>query len=188
LHALCSVRSGGLILDGVSDAGNCGAILRSAAAFGYNQVILLDGCVDLFAPKVLNSSAGAVSALRAWKVGMSSIELLSVVQQTPELAGRLFALVPSGGVAPLSLPLRPYWLVIGNEAHGISDAVLSLCSDRAGAVANPAAPAPPTEPQTVEPLMQRLTVPMSPVSESLNAAVSASLCMFALSPYREKKP
>ncbi len=53
-----------VILDRVQDAGNVGSILRSAAAFGFQQVIALKGTAALWSPKVLRAGMGAHFALR----------------------------------------------------------------------------------------------------------------------------
>ena len=53
-----------VILDRVQDAGNVGSILRSAAAFGFNQIIALKGTAALWSPKVLRAGMGAHFALR----------------------------------------------------------------------------------------------------------------------------
>ncbi|MEA2339308.1 MAG: methyltransferase, TrmH family, partial [Thermoanaerobaculia bacterium] len=47
-------------LDGVQDPGNVGTIIRLAAAFDANGVVLLPGCADAFGPKAIRSSAGAI--------------------------------------------------------------------------------------------------------------------------------
>ena len=52
-----------VVLDRVQDAGNVGAILRSAAAFGFGQVIALEGTASLWSPKVLRAGMGAHFAL-----------------------------------------------------------------------------------------------------------------------------
>ena len=54
----------GVVLDRLQDAGNVGSILRSAAAFGFAQVVALKGTAALWAPKVLRAGMGAHFALR----------------------------------------------------------------------------------------------------------------------------
>jgi len=53
-----------VILDRVQDAGNVGAILRSAGAFGFRQVLALKGTAALWSPKVLRAGMGAHFGLR----------------------------------------------------------------------------------------------------------------------------
>ena len=52
-----------LALERVQDPGNVGALIRSAAAFGFDGVILSPGCADPFGPKVLRASMGAAGRM-----------------------------------------------------------------------------------------------------------------------------
>ncbi|MBX9959065.1 MAG: RNA methyltransferase [Burkholderiaceae bacterium] len=65
LPAAAAVQPGNaaVVLDRVQDAGNVGSILRSAAAFGFRQVIALKGTAALWSPKVLRAGMGAHFAL-----------------------------------------------------------------------------------------------------------------------------
>ncbi|MDA3962699.1 MAG: RNA methyltransferase [Planctomycetota bacterium] len=112
--------AGGVVCAELADPGNVGTLLRSAAAFGLSQVYLLGG-VDPFAPKVVQSSAGALASLRlAWGPDIA-----------PVLAGApLVALVASEGLGPESLPAGPTWLVVGSEAHGITPDLQARCDLR----------------------------------------------------------
>ena len=62
--ALAARRSRRVVLDRLQDAGNVGTILRSAAAFGFTQVLALKGTAALWSPKVLRAGMGAHFALR----------------------------------------------------------------------------------------------------------------------------
>lgn len=66
-----------IILDRVQDAGNVGSILRSAAAFGFKQVIALTGTAALWSPKVLRAGMGAHFGLQL--VESASLDDLSVL-------------------------------------------------------------------------------------------------------------
>ncbi len=70
-HTLEEVRPGGryLALEGVQDPGNVGTLLRSAAAFGFDGVILSEGCAAPYAPKTLRASMGAAVQLPVIEAG-----------------------------------------------------------------------------------------------------------------------
>jgi len=94
---------------GIQDPGNLGAILRSAAAFGFQEALLGPGCADPFHPRALRGSMGA-----AFLLPLRRVEALA-----PD-AGHWFALDGGPGAIPmakadLSEPLR---LLVGNEGHG----------------------------------------------------------------------
>ena len=98
---------------GIQDPGNLGAMLRSAAAFGFQDALLGPGCADPFSPKALRGSMGAAF-------------LLSIRRLTTDhfSEGRWVALDHASDSVPLervdlSGPLR---LMVGNEGHGWRDA------------------------------------------------------------------
>ena len=94
---------------GIQDPGNLGAILRSAAAFGFQEALLGPGCADPFHPKTLRGSMGA-----AFLMPIRRVETLDLDP------GHWYALDAGAGAMPmaeadLSEPLR---LWVGNEGHG----------------------------------------------------------------------
>lgn len=94
---------------GVQDPGNLGAILRSAAAFGFQEALLGPGCADPFAPRALRGSMGAAFLLPLRRA--SRIE--------PD-GGAWIALDGGPGSLPLAeAPLEgPVRILVGNEGHG----------------------------------------------------------------------
>lgn len=108
-------RARGLILVGVSDPGNVGTLLRSAAAFAWSQVLVVGGA-DPWSPKVVAASAGALAGLQIHRLAEDTLP------QDIAADLRLCCLVARDGCAPEELPRQNYWLVVGSEAHGLPPA------------------------------------------------------------------
>lgn len=141
--------SPGLVLSRITDPGNMGTLLRSAVAFGSKSVVIIDGC-DPFSPKVIQASAGAIAHLEilqwSWK------ELLKNKKDFI-----LCALVVKGGQSPHEFKTaQNLLLVVGNEAHGLSQDQIDTCD-------------------------AQLTLPMHSSTESLNAAIAGSIALYLLS-------
>ena len=141
-----------LALEAVQDPGNVGTLLRSAAAFGFDAVLLGPGCAAPFSPKVLRASMGAAGRLP-----------LGVCADLPAALGAL----RGRGVACLAAALykaRPLdavgtqfpggvCVVIGSEGQGLSDAAIAACS-------------------------AAVRIPMTDRVESLNAGVAGSILLW----------
>lgn len=150
-HLLHSARRL-LALEGVQDPGNVGTLLRSAAAFGFDGVLLGPGCAAPFAPKTLRASMGAAGRLPVLTV--------------PDLPAALTAL-RGRGVTCLAAALyhsRPLdevgtdfpgglCLVIGSEGQGLTDAAVAACD-------------------------AAVRIPMTELVESLNAGVAGSVLLW----------
>ncbi|TVR12039.1 MAG: RNA methyltransferase [Planctomycetota bacterium] len=113
----------GLLLVGVSDPGNVGTLLRSAAAFAWGQVVIVGGA-DPWSPKVVASSAGAMAGLQVHRCAEDTLPQ----DIAPDL--RLCCLVARDGLAPEDVPRSEYWLVVGSEAHGLPDVWLQAANTR----------------------------------------------------------
>jgi RNA methyltransferase, TrmH family len=110
-----------VVLDRVQDAGNVGSILRSAAAFGVQQVLALQGTAALWSPKVLRAGMGAHFALRL-------VEQL----QEADLAQLSVPLLATSSHAGAELPRtqlpKPAAWVLGHEGQGVAASLLSRCA------------------------------------------------------------
>ncbi len=146
--------TGGLFiaLDGLTTQANVGMIIRSALAAGIDGIILPDKGTAGLDPQVLKASAG--TALRA---PILRCHELSEALTAFAFAGAEIVGLDMQGEQTVFEPLvqRPAVLVIGSESTGFGEDVAKLIS-------------------------RRVTIPMQPGVESLNAAVAASVALFAL--------
>ena len=111
-------------LEGIQDAGNVGAIIRSAAAFGVEIVFLDRACTDPWSPKVLRAGMGGhfVTAVRQVE------DLPAAIRQTRV---RLLSTVARGGrpLREADLSGRVGW-AFGAEGAGLSPAILDLGTEK----------------------------------------------------------
>lgn len=149
------MASGGLFLalDTIRDPGNLGTILRIADWFGIDAVLATKDTVDVFNPKVVQSTMGAI-----FRVKMHYVDLPSVSQQILDMGGKIYGTFLDGSnIYSQTLDNgndRPAVIVIGNESEGISASMAGLVTDRLYIPPFPAD---------------------DPGSESLNAAVATAV-------------
>ena len=114
-----------LVLDGVQDAGNLGTILRAADWFGIGQVLCSKGTVDVYNPKVVQATMGALARVRVSYVEIGQLLQEARQQQLPVYVTDL------KGKDLYSAELKtPSLLVFGNEGNGVSEAVKLAATDR----------------------------------------------------------
>ncbi len=142
-----------LALCSVRDPGNLGAIIRSAVAFGFDRLLLSDDCAELTNPKTVRAAMGALFKLQTVTVS----DFSSVFSAAREAGRRIFcAELTEGAVSITETELcASDVIVIGNEGHGIPADYSRLAS---GSV----------------------YIPIAPNTESLNAAVAASILLWEL--------
>ncbi|RMH01245.1 MAG: RNA methyltransferase [Chloroflexi bacterium] len=109
-----------LILDGVSNPGNVGTMLRTAAAAGVDGVLLAPGCVDVYNPKVVRGGMGAHLRLPIHHAAWHTIRALT-------RGLRVYVATVTGDLVYTAVNWRePAALIIGSEAVGASKEALSL--------------------------------------------------------------
>ena len=110
-------KGNALLLDGVSDPGNMGTIIRTAAARGFEDIYLLD-CVDVYSPKVVRATLGGLFKVRLCEVDESeAIDLLDNLNS---------AVLDFGGEDLTKAEINsPILIITGSEAHGVRDSVLA---------------------------------------------------------------
>lgn len=119
-----------MALDSVADPGNLGTLYRSAAWFGAEGLLLGEGCVDAYNPKVVRSTAGASGSLLMAEVGLpEQLDRLEaagyqvlLLDLNPE-ACSLYEIFTSMRPAAPAAAAPKAAFVVGNEAHGVSEAL-----------------------------------------------------------------
>jgi RNA methyltransferase, TrmH family len=104
-----------VFLEGVQDAGNVGAIIRSAAGFGAGAVVLDRACADAWSPKVLRAAAGG-------HFGLSVQQVAQLEDALDGFPGKLACTVARGGRKPGPVAGQVGW-IFGSEGAGVSPAL-----------------------------------------------------------------
>lgn len=140
-----------VVLDRLQDAGNVGAILRSASAFGFKQIVAIKGTAGLWSPKVLRAGMGAhfglslIESASSEDLGLLQVPLLGTdVHEGPFL----HELVRQG-----KLHSKCAW-VLGHEGQGVSAELMAMVS-------------------------QQVRIAQPGGEESLNVATAAAICLHA---------
>jgi len=138
-----------LALDGIQDPGNLGALLRSAEAVGAAEVLCVRGTADLYSPKVVRAAMGA-----HFRLAMAQDLSWDEVVDRLAFVDHVYAAAAAATLPYYAVDWRqPSALIIGNEAHGLSDEARALARSLIG-------------------------IPMRGQAESLNAAVAGSVILF----------
>ncbi len=114
----------GVVLANISDPGNMGTLIRSAAAFGYASVVVVEGC-DPFSPKVIQACAGALPLVNLFQCDWST--LVTAAKRKNLL---LAALVVQNGKPLMTISEKNLLFVVGNEAHGLPQVWVEQCDLR----------------------------------------------------------
>lgn len=142
-----------LLLESVRDPGNLGTIIRGAAAFGIDRLILSEDCADLYNARTIRASMGAIFR-----------QYIDRVDDMPRMIGylraqgrRIYAAALDSTAQRLGATVLDACdgIVIGNEGHGLSNQTISACTGC-------------------------LFIPMAEGTESLNAAMAATVCMWEM--------
>lgn len=118
-HTKTTTLNKGIVLANVSNPGNMGTLIRSAAAMNCSTVIIVEG-TDPWDPKVVQATAGALALVDILQLSWN--ELLAVKKNL-----KLCALVVKDGQSPDTLKRNDILIVIGNEATGIPASWLATC-------------------------------------------------------------
>lgn len=141
-----------ILLENISDAGNLGTIIRSAAAFNVDAIILFGDTVDLYNPKCVRSAVGNL-----WKIKIFKIKTLKELSEHFSDYERIATLPKTKNSVWLKdwTPMGKTLVMFGSEADGLSDDLINYAT-------------------------KNLTIEMSSDIESLNLSISAGVIMYKL--------
>lgn len=108
-----------LVLDGLQDPGNVGAIWRTADALGADGLLLVNHCADRYNPKTVRATMGACFRLPVWELTVEELAALELPLYAADLG--------QNSLRVGQVDLSHKTVVIGNEGHGVSREVLALC-------------------------------------------------------------
>ena len=111
-----------ILLHGVQDPGNVGAVIRAAHAFGAG-VALSTGTADLYNTKAVRATMGSIFHAPI----VRDVHSLPFLEQAKSLGFTVAAAVPGTGETPFSLPARKLVIVVGAEGGGLPEDVISAC-------------------------------------------------------------
>lgn len=140
-----------LVLDGLQDPGNVGAIWRTADAFGADGLLLTGRCADPFNWKTVRATMGAVFRLPVWETEQAEVAPLAARSGLTLCATAL----REDTISLEQTRLTRCAVVIGSEGQGVSPALLDCCAET-------------------------IKIPMTPQCESLNAASAAAVVLWEL--------
>ena len=105
------------ILNGVSDPGNLGTIIRSSAAANVSAILMEEGCVDLYNPKVIRSTMGTIAKIPVFQ-GLSHNEISGYLEKHQI---KTYLADMHEAICYDEMPLNQCSAVVmGNEGNGIS--------------------------------------------------------------------
>lgn len=140
-----------MVLENVQDPGNVGTVLRTANALGIDCVVLTGACADVFSPKTVRATMGAIFRQRVEVLSFPGLREALSAWGLP-LYG---AVLSERAKGVLQLDLRHCAIAVGSEGRGLTEELIALCDEE-------------------------LMIPMRPESESLNASVAAAILMWEM--------
>lgn len=140
-----------VVLENIQDPSNMGTMLRTAEAMGINTIVLSGSCCDIYSPKVLRGSMGAVFRLCFVHIASGAVNLLksggyTVYGSVPDTTAQKITGIDFTETSAV---------IIGNEGSGLTEATKEECD-------------------------LLITIPMKGRAESLNAATAAAVIMWEM--------
>ena len=138
-----------LVLDGVQDPGNLGTILRTADSVNLKQIIVSKNTADVYNPKVVRSTMGAIFRVNV----IEEDNLLLALKEIRKNKFKIFATSLESSKSIYEIAYKKKAIVIGNEANGVSKEILEMADGK-------------------------IKIPMIGKTESLNVSVATGIILY----------
>ena len=140
-----------VLLENVQDPGNVGTVIRTAAALGFDTVILCGACADVYSPKTARATMGAI-----FRENIVRMDTAAAADYIHSRGMKLYGAALSERASDIrTAELNNAVVAIGSEGRGLSAELLSLSDGE-------------------------VIIPMTPGSESFNAAIAAAIVMWEI--------
>ena len=152
LHGFDALLEGKIFArESVRDPGNIGTVIRTAAAFGVDCILISNDCADIYNPRAVRAAMGAL--FRQKIVRVESVPDAVKVLRSKGRKVYAATLGENSRLLGRDTPNENDCIIVGNEGHGLSEKTISACDGN-------------------------ILIPMMPGAESLNAAIASSVCMW----------
>lgn len=138
-------------LENLQDPSNIGTVLRTAEALGIDGIILSANCCDIYSPKVVRGSMGAVFRIPFY----IAENFTGFVDNLTRRGFNTYGSTPHNADSITDIDFDSGVMLIGNEGNGLTEQALAACS-------------------------RRVKIPMQGRAESLNAAAAAGILMWEM--------
>lgn len=142
------IKGNVLILDDIQDPGNLGTLIRSSIAFGFSNIIMSEGSVDLYNPKVIRATEGMIFNINTIRT--------NIIEYIPKLKDAGYKILVSDVVSGKDIKNENgnnIALVLGNEGRGVHENIKDLGDEV-------------------------INIKMNDACESLNVGVAGSILMY----------
>lgn len=109
-----------LLLDNIQDPGNLGTLIRSAVGFGFSSIIL-DDCVDVYNPKVIRSTQGAI-----FKVDIKKESIIDFIKNNVDYVVYGTSLQNGVNLSSVEDNIDKLGIILGNEGNGVRKEILDI--------------------------------------------------------------
>ena len=138
-----------IALDNIQDPGNLGTILRTADSIGLNQILVSKGTADVYNPKVVRSTMGAIFRVKV----IECEDIVKAIKETKKHKFKLVVTTPNTQDTIYNINYNKKVIAIGNEANGVSKEIQDLAD-------------------------YKVKIPMLGKTESLNASVATGIVLY----------